>query len=99
VEEPPVYDAERVRRVRRRLNISQQVFAKLLYVSLPTVRSWEQGSRVPDGAARRLLAIAEIYPSLIVGAATDPEAAPGTNEPVLRVRSTQPRRARARAIA
>jgi DNA-binding transcriptional regulator YiaG len=99
VAEPPVYDAERVRQVRRRLNVSQAVFAKLLNVGLATVRCWEQGTRVPDGAARRLLAIAELYPSLIAGAAADPQAEVAPGAPVLQVRSTQPRRTRVRASA
>lgn len=100
VEEPPEYDAERIRRVRRRLNVSQQVFANLLNVSLATVRSWEQGTRVPDGATRRLLAIAELYPGIIVGAAADPQSgSSAADQRVLRVRPEQPRRARSRVSA
>ena len=95
VEEPPAYDGDRVRQVRRQLNVSQQVFADLLNVSLGTVRSWEQGLRVPDGAARRLLAIAELYPGIIVGAAADPQStSSAVDQPVLRVRPAQPKRAR-----
>ncbi len=98
VEEPPAYDAERIRQVRQRLNVSQHVFADLLNVSRSTVRSWEQGTRVPDGAARRLLAVAELYPSLIIGAAADPQSdALEANGRVMQVRSTQPRRAQASA--
>ncbi len=100
VEEPPEYDGERVRRVRRRLNVSQHVFADLLNVSLGTVRSWEQGVRVPDGAARRLLAIAELYPGIIVGASANPQSdSSSVDQRVLRVRPAQPRRARARVSA
>jgi DNA-binding transcriptional regulator YiaG len=96
VEEPPEYDAERIRRVRQRLNVSQQVFADLLNVSRATARSWEQGTRIPDGATRRLLAIAELYPGIIAGAAADPQReTKEENGRVLQVRSTQPRKAQA----
>jgi len=95
-----MYDAERVRQVRLGLNVSQHVFADLLNVSLATVRSWEQGVRVPDGAARRLLAIAELYPGVIVGASADPQAdSSAVDQRVLRVRPAQPRRTRARVPA
>jgi DNA-binding transcriptional regulator YiaG len=100
VEEPPEYDAERIRRIRRRLNVSQHVFADLLNVSLGTVRSWEQGVRVPDGAARRLLAIAELYPGIIVGASADRQSGSSSvDQRVLRVRPAQSRRARDRVPA
>lgn len=37
--------------------MSQPVFASLLNVKAATVRAWEQGQRVPDGAPARLLEI------------------------------------------
>jgi putative transcriptional regulator len=64
VTKPPHYDAGRVRAIRRRLALSQRVFAEALNVSPGTVRAWEQGSRVPDGPTRRLLEIAEEAPEL-----------------------------------
>lgn len=65
---PPEYGGSRVRRIRRRLKVSQQVFAGLMNVSGSTVRSWEQGTRVPDGASRRLLEVAERSPDAILAA-------------------------------
>ena len=38
-------------------HMSQPIFASLLNVKPATVRAWEQGQRVPDGAAARLLEI------------------------------------------
>lgn len=70
VQRPPTYTAERVATVRRKLNVSQQVFADLLNVSAGTVRSWEQGLRRPDGASRRLLDIAEHHPEALMSAAS-----------------------------
>jgi putative transcriptional regulator len=64
VAKPPRYDSGRVRAIRRRLALSQRVFAEALNVSPGTVRAWEQGSRVPDGPTRRLLEIAEEAPEL-----------------------------------
>jgi putative transcriptional regulator len=64
VAKPPRYDAGRVRAIRRRLALSQRVFAEALNVSPGTVRAWEQGTRVPDGPTRRLLEIAEEAPEI-----------------------------------
>ena len=61
---PPEFDAARVFNVRSSLNLSQPVFAAVLNVSPETVRAWEQGKRVPDGAAARLLEVAEEEPSV-----------------------------------
>lgn len=58
----PRYDAAEVRAIRRRLDLSQEVFAELLNVSRGAVRAWEQGQRSPDGAARRLLEIVARQP-------------------------------------
>ena len=66
---PPTYSAERVRRARRKLHVSQVVFAGILNVSPATVRGWERGVRVPDGPSRRLLQIAERHPRTLVGLA------------------------------
>lgn len=63
---PPTYGAPRVKRVRQQLRLSQQLFADLMNVSGSTVRSWEQGTRVPDGASRRLLQVAERHPQVIL---------------------------------
>ena len=66
VARPPAYDAKRIREIRRSFDVSQRVFAEMLNVSLATVRAWEQGARTPDGAAMRLLSIAERRPEIIL---------------------------------
>jgi putative transcriptional regulator len=66
VKPAPRYNGARVVRVRARLKLSQPVFAKALNVSAETVRSWEQEKRVPDGAALRLLQVAEQHPEVIL---------------------------------
>jgi putative transcriptional regulator len=50
--------------VRVKLNLSQAAFAGLMGVSLRTVQDWEQGRRVPSGAAKSLLRIAEQHPEV-----------------------------------
>ena len=54
--------------IRRKLNISQPVFAALLNVPLATARSWEQGRRTPSGAALRLLDLARQRPKILLAA-------------------------------
>ena len=67
---PKRIPADKIREIRRSLDMSQRVFADVLNVSLATVRSWEQGVRTPDGAAMRLLSIAERHPETIIEAAS-----------------------------
>lgn len=57
VKAPPKYDAQMIRELRERLQVSQEVFAKMLNVSPGAVRSWEQEDRTPSGAIQRLLNI------------------------------------------
>lgn len=64
------YTAERVKRVRRKLKLSQPVFAEALNVSAATVRAWEQGARTPEGPSRRLLEVAERHPDVVLGTLT-----------------------------
>lgn len=66
VDAPPAYTAERVRAVREKLRVSQPIFAAALGVSERTVEAWEQGKRVPDGAARRLLEVVEEHPDTLL---------------------------------
>lgn len=53
--QPRPYRADDVRRLRDQLGLSQGVFAKVLAVSVKTVRSWEQGLSEPSPMACRLL--------------------------------------------
>lgn len=51
----PKYDAEMIRALRSRLNISQSVFAALLNATVSTVQKWEQGGKKTNGLAQKLL--------------------------------------------
>jgi putative transcriptional regulator len=71
---PPRYGSSRVRRLREALGLSQPIFAKALNVSVGTIRGWEQGARIPDGASRRLLEVVERHPQAILEAVRDVRA-------------------------
>jgi putative transcriptional regulator len=53
-------------RPRHRLNCSQSMFARLLNVSTKIVQAWEQGTRKPNDAALKLLAVAEKHPETLL---------------------------------
>lgn len=44
-----------VRELRESLSLSQEQLARLMHVSVKTLRNWEQGVRTPGGAAAALL--------------------------------------------
>ncbi len=53
----PVWDAQRVRALRRHLGLSQAQLAQELGVRQQTVSEWETGRYRPRGAAARLLSL------------------------------------------
>lgn len=52
-------------RIRREINVTQDAFARMLGVSIGTIRKWESGTIQPSGAARTLLKIAAKYPGIV----------------------------------
>ena len=55
------FTPDAVRELREREGASQAVFAKHLGVAVQTVGQWERGKRKPDGAAAKLLALAQTH--------------------------------------
>ena len=55
--------------IREKTGLSQAHFARLLGVSVRTLQDWEQGRRVPSGAARTLLLIAAKNPQVLLDVA------------------------------
>jgi putative transcriptional regulator len=58
-----------VTRVRNRLGLSQNKFARLLGISENTLQNWEQGRRKPAGPAKVLLKVAARHPQIVLEAA------------------------------
>jgi putative transcriptional regulator len=57
-----------VARIREATGLSQQEFSKEFEIALPTLRKWEQGSRVPRGPARVLLRVIRENPKAVLKA-------------------------------
>ena len=57
-----------VRKIRRRLGLSQEAFAETYGFALSAVRDWEQGRRRPERSARILLKIVEKEPDAVTRA-------------------------------
>jgi len=54
-----------IKSIRGKLRLSQGQFARLMGISLGTLRNWEQGYRKPQGPARVLLGVASIHPEAL----------------------------------
>ena len=74
-----------VKDLRSRLDASQAVFASYLNVSTKLVQAWEADRRTPDGAALRLLRLADKAPELLLSG-----TAPARPRPNRRVRASEP---------
>ena len=57
IEPIPHYKAKQIKLIRNKLNLTQEVFAKVLGVSIKTVEAWEAGKNIPNGPAQRILAL------------------------------------------
>jgi len=77
---------------RRKLGVSQYVFARLLNVSPATVQAWEQGRNAVAGATLRLLRLAEKDPSIFSRLVDACRASPAR-------RAARPRALRRRRLA
>ena len=63
---PDVYfTAEQIVVIRKRMNLSQTVFAQILNVSPSSIRQWEQGKRKPSGSTMVLLELLQKDPMLL----------------------------------
>ena len=54
-----------VREIRRRLGLTQAVFAARFGFSINTLRHWEQGKRVPEGPTRAYLLVIARAPDAV----------------------------------
>ncbi|MBI3536351.1 MAG: helix-turn-helix domain-containing protein [Chloroflexi bacterium] len=60
-----VVDKTDVKSIRVNYRLSQGQFAALLGISVATLQNWEQGRRLPKGAARVLLQVAAKHPETV----------------------------------
>jgi len=51
--------------IREKLSLTQEQFAKLMNISVYTIRNWEQGRREPEGAAKVLLNVVNYHPEVL----------------------------------
>ena len=56
---------KQIKKIRKKTNLSQSVFAKLLNVSLSSIRQWEQGVRTPTGSTKVLLELLDKSPQVL----------------------------------
>lgn len=59
------YEVPDVCEARTAVGLSQQKFAELMGISKRTLQEWEQGRRVPTGAARTLIKVAIRHPEVL----------------------------------
>ncbi len=62
------YGPVEVKRIRKRLCVSQSQFAMMIGVSKATLQNWEQGRREPEGPAKALLQVVDKKPQAVLEA-------------------------------
>jgi DNA-binding transcriptional regulator YiaG len=67
IPDPRPYSARTIKALRRRLAVSQRIFADLVGVSPELVEHWEQGRREPARVVRRLLDQISADPQAFLG--------------------------------
>ena len=64
IEPVPDFEAPEIKSIRNELGMTQVLFAGFMGVSTKTVEAWEAGRNMPDGPARRILAMLKVDPQL-----------------------------------
>ena len=64
IEPVPDFEAIEIKSIRNELGMTQVLFAGFMGVSTKTVEAWEAGRNMPDGPARRILAMLKVDPNL-----------------------------------
>ena len=60
----PEFEAKEIKSIRNELGMTQVLFAGFMGVSAKTVEAWEAGRNMPDGPARRILAMLKVDPAI-----------------------------------
>jgi putative transcriptional regulator len=61
----PVYSGQEVKRVRKKLNVTQKIFALVFGVNPKTVEAWEGNRNVPEGPAQRIFYMIDKNPDFL----------------------------------
>jgi putative transcriptional regulator len=56
---PPALEPSQIKKLRKRLKVSQPVFARYLSTSESTIEKWESGAKKPSGMALKLLSVVD----------------------------------------
>jgi putative transcriptional regulator len=62
------FSAMDVAKIRKKTKLTQKEFALTFHIPLPTLRNWEQGKRVPQGATSVLLSVIDRNPQAVLDA-------------------------------
>jgi len=62
--ERKVLEADEIRAIRKKYNMSRAIFANFLHISTRTLEKWELGTSRPNEQATTLLALTNIYPDM-----------------------------------
>ena len=57
-----VYQADKIKKIRTKLELSQTSFASVIGVSKKAVEAWEAGKNIPQGPAQRMLELLDKKP-------------------------------------
>jgi len=69
------------KKLRQRMSLTQEEFARRFHIALGTLRDWEQGVRHPDSAGRAYLRVIEKNPEAVIEALNA-----GTSDQIAKVR-------------
>lgn len=61
----PTYKSEEIKAIRKKLKLTQNIFAQVMGVSSKTVEAWESGKNIPQGPAQRILFIINNNPVIL----------------------------------
>ncbi|WP_342528189.1 helix-turn-helix domain-containing protein [Chryseomicrobium sp. FSL W7-1435] len=61
----PTFSPQDIKEIRKKVEMTQLLFAQTLGVSKKTVEAWEAGTNVPNGSAMRLLQLLEEQPTFV----------------------------------
>jgi putative transcriptional regulator len=61
----PNFNSDEIKIIRKKLKLSQNLFAKAIGVSQKTIEAWESGRNIPQGPAQRMLYIMKNNPVIL----------------------------------